>query len=94
MARSHINITKRSWKPCGPDDDPTARLHTAIRINGQPFHLYAVAVMKDDQALQSAEHPACNRDVEAIYELGEPGEPYETTKIGKRDYIIGMCPFC
>lgn len=89
-----LNILKKSWKPDGPDDDPTARLHTAIRINGTPFHLYAIAVMKDEDGMQSAEHPECNGDVEALYELGEPGEPYETIKIGKRDYIVGMCPFC
>jgi hypothetical protein len=91
-----MSIPRVSWEETGPEEDPKARLHTHIRINGLDMHLEAIEVKE-----RVRRGFLCQMTKAAEYE--DPFDhlvefagsvPFETVRIGRRQYCLFATPFC
>lgn len=93
-------------RPAGPAEDPESKLIGAVELPGHcSFHLEAYRIAnRPHPSLVAGEETSteqvCDgpREVEEQYvelanEMGGDG-PFETAKIGYRDYVLTLLPYC
>jgi hypothetical protein len=103
-----ISLDRITWSPCGPDDDPKAKLIATLTIGGVHHHLeaYQVEMLETELAVSPGRArelgyvPTTTEQVpvEAIADLfpdeAFPGDgPFETVEIEGRTYCLFMSPY-
>lgn len=90
----HLTIPEDDFRPVGDDLSaaPEAWLHTTLTINGVDHHLEAIAVT-DDGGAHRAEAPALDDDLGLFLEAAHADRPFDTVRIGPRDYVLVMTPY-
>jgi hypothetical protein len=91
-----MSVPQNSWEETGPAEDPKARVHTHIRINGLDMHLEAIEVKERVRRGFLCQMP---KDGEYEYLFDYLVEfagsvPSETVRIGRRQYCLFATPFC
>ena len=94
-----ISLDRITWSPCGPDDDPKAKLIATLTIGGANHHLEAYQVTEHERARELG-HAPVQEPVPAIanefLELDETfyaDGAFETVEIEGRTYCLFMSPF-
>jgi hypothetical protein len=87
-----LDIPKGHWVKTGPEEDPSSRLMTGVRIFKILHYLEAYAVVEEGE--QKAANETFESNVEGAYQAGEPDKAYQTVTIGDREYILVMTPSC
>ncbi|MEO6324957.1 MAG: hypothetical protein ABIT01_19340 [Thermoanaerobaculia bacterium] len=90
----HLDIPIDLLHPVGDDMGaaPESWLHAVLTINGVDHHLEAIAVT-DASGAQCAEAPALDDDLGHFLEAGHADRPFDTVRIGSRDYVLVLTPF-
>lgn len=87
-----IVIPDDNWQEAGVAEDPSSRLLCTFVINGMHYHVEAFATVMVD-GVQLAAHNDCERSLDGMFEIGQPGGPFETMEIRGREYILTMTPY-
>lgn len=79
-----------NWTPCGPPDDPDARLLGTAYINGVAHHLEAFRVRWNDDG--QVTHPDYQQDLDDVATaMGSQG-PWQPVRLGRDEYVLILTP--
>jgi len=87
-----VTVQDNSWDPIGPEDDRFTHLMTTLHVNGIAHHLEAVEVK--DSSPQKVANKECQRKLDAMDIIATPEEPFQTTSIAGKEYVLLMVPHC
>lgn len=89
-----MNIDSVIWTADGSEDDKTSRLHATISILGCQMHLKAIAVVSDDDYIQSAADVEFDGMVARVYDAVGGDGPWTEVTIDGRQYVLIATPYC
>jgi hypothetical protein len=92
MGDTTIRIPPDAWTATGSDEDATSRLLCCLVINGTAHHLEAYAVTTEPDGLQKAADPLFETNVDGMYRVAEPDQPFQTITISGRTYVLALTP--
>ncbi|GAC1549923.1 MAG: hypothetical protein NVS2B17_34450 [Candidatus Velthaea sp.] len=85
-----LTIPENAWSTDGPEDNPRAKLHVNVILNGTSMHLEAFAVNDYDFNEQKAQCFAYDPEFDAIQTI--QGGAVKTTEIFGAAYVLAMTP--
>lgn len=84
-----VTIPLEQWEQTG-DTDPSSRLSASLVLNGVHMHVEARAVVwVDGEQTPQGDWP---EDLDHLYEIGNPGNPFDTVTIMGREYVLLAFP--